>query len=353
MRTVALVALLGSLLVSIGPAGAQDQQTVWTIAVDCTAGQSINQALAQAAPVLTIDVRGLCEEEVVIRRDNVTLRGTDPSRDGIRSISETGRSAVTIRSARQVQIENLRLAGGLRDGLHVSDSTDSIRVTNCLFEGNDIWGASISDSSVEFVDTVFTGNAAFAGGAIGGGLIAARGSNVLCTNCVIEINPEPGANLGAVAFSGSTLRLEQSRVSGDTAALAQDHSRVIVEATELTGATWAFQANSYGTVRINEGEFFGPFLSMTYSTIELFAATQSFNPLQNFLTDSSKLISEPLLTSGVGTTLTGLTLMADYSTGRLTAGTVIEELTCRLGGDILCEGTQPRSVADGCSSCRR
>ena len=52
-----------------------------TVAVDCAAGDSIAKALEQPGDPLTIDIRGFCDEDVVLSRDRVTLRGSDPDLD--------------------------------------------------------------------------------------------------------------------------------------------------------------------------------------------------------------------------------------------------------------------------------
>ncbi len=344
------------LLAALGaaPAAAQPAPTTWTITVDCLSGQSINEALQTTAPLVTVEVRGECLENVVVRRDGVTLRGADPQRDGIRSPgSLLDEAVVLIRDARRVTLANLRISGGVRDGLRVLDSTEEIVVSNSRFEGNAVWGASVTDSTVAFVESSFTGNAGQVGDAIGGGLIAARGSDVACTSCLIELNSESGVNLGAVAFTGSTLRLIDSRVEGETALLAQSYARALVESTELAGSAWALQANTYGTVRVQGGTLSGPLLAKSYSTVELLGATQVLNQLQNFVTESSKLIADRLTSNQLETTLAGLTLVADFSTGRLTNGTAVEELACALGGDVFCDGTEVKGSVLGCASCPR
>ncbi len=345
--------IVGALFVLGAPLAAQSTQTSWTITVDCQAGQSINQALAQTAPILTIDVRGECQEDVLIRRDGVVLRGSDPLRDGIRSpaLVDGPEATLTIRGARRITVANLRVSGGRREGLRVTDSNDAITVSNSRFESNGVWGASITDSSVAFVDSYFTGNALDRGDSIGGGLIAARGSDVACSNCDSTANPETGTNLGGVAFSGSTLRLIDSRIEGDTAVLAQSYARVLLDNSELTGVTWSLQANQYGSARVTGGTLSGPMLGKTYSTLELLGVTQVLNQFQNFVTESSKLIADRQAGNQQSSTLTGLTLVADYSTGRLVNGTVIEELICGLGGDLVCDPTTLKGSSTGCASC--
>jgi hypothetical protein len=75
------------------------------------------------------------------------------------------------------------------------------------------------------------------------------------------------------------------------------------------------------------------------------------NQLQNFVTESSSLIADQRAPGEAETTLAGLTLVADYSSGRLVNGTAVESLMCGLGGDIFCDGTTLRPGATGCKSC--
>ncbi len=345
---------LATLALAPLPSGAQEAPTVWTITVDCGSGQSVNRALEQAAQQLIVEVRGECVEDVVVRRDNVTLRGVDPQRDGIRSpgTEDGDGAALTIRDSRRVTIANLRISGATRDGLRVLDATDDIIVTNSRFESNGVWGASVNDSAVAFVESSFTGNGARVVDSIGGGLIGARGSDVACSECLIELNSDSGLNFGAVAFTGSTLRLIDSRVAGETAVLAQSYGRALIDSSELEGTTWAFQANSYGTVEVRGGTLSGPMLAKSYSTVDLRGATQVLNQLQNFITESSKLIADRLESNQLETTLSGVTLVTDFSTGRLVRGTAVESLICALKGDIFCDGTAVRGSVEGCSSCR-
>ncbi len=348
-----LLALFAAAALFAPPAGAQLTPTVWTITVDCSAGQSINSALEQSAQLLTVEVRGECQEDVVIRRDDVVLRGADARRDGIRSPGavEGSDAALTIRDARRVTVANLRISGGVREGLHVLNSTDDIIVSDSRLDSNGVWGASIGDSTVAFIDVSFSGNGLRVVDSIGGGLIAARGSEVACSECLIELNPESGVNFGAVAFTGSTLRLSDSRVEGQTAVLAQSYARAMIESTELEGAVWSFQANSYGSVQVRGGTLSGPFLAKSYSTVELMGATQVLNQLQNFITESSKLVADRLESNELETTLAGLTLVADFSTGRIVNGTAAESLVCTLGGELFCDGTEIKGSVMGCPAC--
>jgi hypothetical protein len=49
-----------------------------TVAVNCSAAESINEALERKAEELIVEITGSCHEDVVIERNNVTLRGVTP-----------------------------------------------------------------------------------------------------------------------------------------------------------------------------------------------------------------------------------------------------------------------------------
>ena len=67
-------------------------QTTVTVKVDCTKGGSINKALDQNknARSLILEIGGMCTENVIVTRDRVTLRGINPSIDGIQAASNLG-----------------------------------------------------------------------------------------------------------------------------------------------------------------------------------------------------------------------------------------------------------------------
>ncbi|MGZ8779690.1 MAG: right-handed parallel beta-helix repeat-containing protein [Thermoanaerobaculia bacterium] len=106
-----------------------------TITVDCTKGQSVNEALADRTPSLTITLSGVCTEDVLITRDDVTIEGTGaivgaaggaPDAVTIRGASRVTLRGLTIQSnegrgvrseGSQVTLESMHLDGSFRDGL--------------------------------------------------------------------------------------------------------------------------------------------------------------------------------------------------------------------------------------------
>ena len=91
---------------------------------------SINKALETPAEELAIEIHGMCTEDVVISRDNVTLLGADPESDGIQSEVEGKGAALTVIGSRFVTVENLTLNGGFK-----LPSASSAVLSNCLTTG--------------------------------------------------------------------------------------------------------------------------------------------------------------------------------------------------------------------------
>src|SRR5688572_12526718 len=115
--------------------------------VDCSKGESINKALSkhQGAGSLVVELTGMCQENVVVTRDRVTLRGTDPATDGIQAVGnvEQTDAAVWVRSAQLVTLENLKLTGGFTGLLATDTNVPFLLVINCRLDGNVQWGAQL------------------------------------------------------------------------------------------------------------------------------------------------------------------------------------------------------------------
>ena len=112
------VALLTGLPLS---AVAQTQQFL----VDCTAGKTISAAIAQGDPrkPLVVTVRGQCNENVSITRDDVTLRGDYASWGGINGASPT-LPTLSI-EANRVTVESLIVTGG-QDGIFIHAALNAV-----------------------------------------------------------------------------------------------------------------------------------------------------------------------------------------------------------------------------------
>jgi hypothetical protein len=322
--------------------------------VDCEAGQSIGAALQLPGDDLEIEVTGLCRESVTIQRDGVTLIGGDALRDGLQPPDGVATEAVlVVRAARRVRIENLSLSGSTGDGLHVIGAPDSIELTGCRLEGNAGWGGSVVNSEVRLERTAITGNGSNEG-RTGGGLLVTRGSSVACIECVIGDNPTTAAGPGAVLLSGSRLTARDSSIEGSSAIVAQLHSSASLTDTDLLGSDWTIEASYESELFMHGGELFGSILAADRSALQLFGVTQTFNPTQNFVTESSSLLLDDRAADAGGpvpTHLEGLTLVSDFSTGKVIDGSEIGELTCRLDARVFCDGSETKIGSSGCGRC--
>jgi hypothetical protein len=266
-----------------------------TIRVDCSRGKSIKRALAYSWWIdeLTIEIDGICDEDVLVKRDGVTLLGINldedgEPEDGIRAVSTDAGppnfgATLFIRDALNVTVENLILTGG-ELGLRVVDSgntgTALILVKNCRLENNTLAGLSLGRANVVFEDTVIIG------GSRSATLIGM--STFSCEKCSIE---------GALRGGDSTFSLIGSTLKG------------------------RFQ--------------------VARSRIDLTDTVQTENPTFNALFHDSQLNVR-----GVSTIL-GLTRFTAFSTGVFFSDTHTGDLMCLSGGDAVCPG----ATINGTSNC--
>ncbi|NNF15233.1 MAG: hypothetical protein HKN70_00730 [Gammaproteobacteria bacterium] len=158
-----------------------------TAFVDCNEGDRIIDALATPALNLTIEINGICSEDVSIDRTNVTLRGDNPLEDGIRPDPDgLQRQALTLRNVSIINIENLTLTGAFT-GIGINDSF-GVNVTNCRLENNHFAGAIIgtASGSINFTDTIVSAPIPPGGARLLRGIWVANASFVRCLNCTIN-----------------------------------------------------------------------------------------------------------------------------------------------------------------------
>jgi len=142
-----------------------------TVKVDCFKGKSINAVLNahKNADELTIEIDGICDENVIVQRDNVTLLGINldgegEPLDGIRGVSTDEEAppsfgnVLWIRDVANVRVENLRIFGGARDGIRIRNAYIQIDVINCILEENDRNGLRLLSARVDLDFSTVRGN---------------------------------------------------------------------------------------------------------------------------------------------------------------------------------------------------
>ena len=149
LLSLAMVLTLGVLIAS-----AHDR--VRTVVVDCTEGRTIAHALERGdedKPLVVI-VRGMCHENVVIDRDDVTLQG-DTSGGGVTGLDPT-KDTILIEGARRVGIENLTVSGGGNGIAFIQGSSGT--VDNCIVQNTGGHGVRIEGASATVINSTISFN---------------------------------------------------------------------------------------------------------------------------------------------------------------------------------------------------
>jgi hypothetical protein len=274
------------------PAAPTQSVVAWapitTEKVNCDKGESINKALAKnlgAAP-LVVEVSGMCRENVVVTRDRVTLRGTDPSADGIEAVGnvEQTDAALWVRGAQLVTVENLKLTGGFAGLLATGVSVPHLRLLNCRLEGNAQWGAQLELALLVAEDTAFGPNERFSVGVF-------AGSRFECHDCTLTLPPTSTVRDNLFVLSGSQAILFDSALvnggvnSGNSAVNFTDSS---IEAFPGASAVLAGGSSNVGLART---QVEGPMRFFGGTTAGLFGVTQthgsSSGPVPNSADDAA------------------------------------------------------------------
>ena len=173
----------------------------WT--VDCSRGQTINHALDHAPQRnLTLIVRGYCNENVIIDRDNLTLQG-DPATGA----TVNGRSATSPTidiAANRISIDGLTVTGG-QNGINIYGASN-VRIANSIVRNTGLDGISIVESQAINLTNAKVQHTA------GIGIVANRGG-VSISNSEVSFNKVAGVHIGA----GSSLTVDGSTFSSNGA----------------------------------------------------------------------------------------------------------------------------------------
>lgn len=198
-----LLAMLLALIFLIAPGDANAK----TVKVNCTKGESINDAINKNLGNVIVEITGICNEDVIVSYDNVTLKGTDPNQDGIRGVGGVigpgdvaGFAVVLARNCLNFKMENLSIIDGKHNGVRIND-VNQADINNCKFLNNENYGV-VSDSATFINNSTF----ASARGIAGFGTPAF----LSCTNCTINAT----ASSAVLANEGGVVILDGGSVSG-------------------------------------------------------------------------------------------------------------------------------------------
>lgn len=131
-----------------------------TVKVNCEKGDSITKALEEKADELIIEFEGTCYENVVIERDNVTIRGVSSDPTIIRPAEIDPGFALTVIDSSKIDLVDFTV----RDSwLAVSvDQGSSVVLEDVVIRDNEIHGLVVNNgSSVTLSTCTATGNGGF------------------------------------------------------------------------------------------------------------------------------------------------------------------------------------------------
>jgi len=313
-----------------------------TVSVDCGAGQSVNAALATPAEMLTVEISGICHEDVVVERDDVVLIGGDPATDGLRGVNPNfndGENAVLlIENARRVRVESLSISNGVRNNVQVAGGSQQIEIVDCLVEDSGRDGVQAIEKSLLTLTGTTIRNHPRAG------LTGFASELVTCNNCTIE-----NANNGILLVGGSRAATNGGQVSGNAIAVLvfNGGSTIQLTGTAITGGTFGVAASEHANISVRNGTVDGGLLAEYQSLVELRATDQVNNPIDyNYLDLSSTL------RVAAGSTARGYTEVLDFSKLLVTTGSNFDgELFCTNGADAVCENPSAITGPSNCGGC--
>lgn len=346
----------GLLIVSTGVAGSvASAQTTASVKVDCGHGQRISTALGQHpnAQNLTVEIQGMCNENVVITRDGVTLTGTDPMSDGIQAATNTTPidAALWVRSAHQVTVQNLKLTGGFAGLLATETSTPHLRVVNCRLEGNTNYGVTLESSLLQAEDTVFTSNNFINAAAF-------LGSRFQCTRCTLS---DPGGGIGQnirtnlLAFRGADVVVANTTFANGGVS-SQGATVIILDSTiSGFGPSGPSVTDNQGTVNLIRVQVSGPMQFLSGSNSSLSGVTQT-STIPNSLASSAFVrVSDASPVTGGPPSIPSNVLsfiLRDFSNLSLTQTSQITgNLNCAAGANAFCVNAGNVSGSSNCALC--
>ena len=270
-----------------------------TVTVDCTKGESIQEAVDKNAGPLAIEIRGFCSENVrVAHHDDVTLRGSDPANDGIHGVASTPVApALAFRHSDRGRVENLSVSNGPAGGISFVYSPSDL--FHCRITGNASNGLSVIWSVVHGTELTISDNQ-------GIGLQAAQGTFVSCLGCLLENNMGFAA---AYANWGGALTLWDSVVTGTRGILATNGAYADIDClTQVSSHPCSMNVTGFAARAVGNanaalyvaGDFTGQVSAFDRGQIQIIGSRQlatgqpGIGPTVNRIDGFSTMTVEPL-----------------------------------------------------------
>jgi len=347
-------AILATLTVVLFPASQVtfSEKIITTVKVDCAKGDSVNAALASnpKAQALTIEIAGMCHENVVVTRDRVTLRGTDPAHDGIQAVENTEftDAALWVRAAALFTVENLTMTGGFAGLLATNANHPIMRITNCRFTGNKEFGLQLENSLAVATD------ATFEAGSVGIPAGVFLSSRLACSRCTFTT---PGPQAVMTVINSLAFINQQSSFTGTVRA---EGSTVNIADSTITTASIgvpAINATNGNSIVLTRVEVFGRMFFGQGTTAALNALTQTgigMQPNEAAFGSTVVVASAGQPTGGppnIDSYLAHFTLSNFSNLVLNPASTIDGDLVCRNGSNAHCANPASVTGATNCGLC--
>lgn len=246
-----------------------------TITVDCTKGDSVQDAIDKNGGTIVVEVRGVCVENVRIENRNVTLHGLNAANDGLQSPNTS--AALFIQDSNDTRIENLSLSNSPGSALQVRDSF--VTMLNCVADNNNTATGpgtnAINASTDSFLDATNLTMANNQRNCVQ----AQRGASFFCHGCDFTNN----AGWAATAAQGGVLSLLRSTVTQRLGVRANLDAYADIDCiTEMSAHPCSMQATGRAaqafsgavTYLYGAGDFTGQVEAFDRAVVGLYGARQ-------------------------------------------------------------------------------
>ena len=292
-----------------------------TVAVNCAAGDTITAALQEPAVELTIEVSGICSENVIVGRSLVTIRGVTANAEitGVETEIVSPHFGITlfIPAGNDVVVEDLTVSAAALWAIGVTGFGAGLptRITRCSLERNDIAGLGVFRGRAQVQETDFSENGRLNSSGefvIGGAASVGRYSSVDFRNCSLDATlPVFGGAIDVKTaltvsnYSSVSVGISDRPEISDALETSLLHGTASVAAADYANVSISGRRDSSGALRLVDIE--GRFNVRRKSRLNISRASQSSLPAApNIISGDSRLETNR------DTTL-GATLVRDFS----------------------------------------
>lgn len=321
----------------------QAKEAPKTVTVDCTKGETIQDAVDKNAAPLDILVKGLCVESVRIDDKDFTLRGADPLVDAIQGTTVAGLTVVDVNSA---VVQNLGFVNGVAAGLSIFDT--SISMSNCRVTGN-VNGIIVRD------DSLFLGEALTISLNAQNGILVDGARFVSCLGCRAENN----ARFAGSSTRGGVLTYLDSEIIGTRGITANLGAYVDIDCvTQGSGNPCSMQATlvaaqaflSGRAALFGAGDFTGRVNASDRGEVDLLGSRQTAQTGGNNVGSFATLLVEPL--DAEQSQIRGTTFVNNFGRALVRELSTLDgSIQCSSAGDAWLDPTTiktPGSTVTGC-----